>query len=387
MNRLRHIWELKTAPKKRGVEPKAAQREMERQVRKRVVAFSRWARGYGLGVSRAAARLGISARTLAGWQSNWRLTHLPVEPLGRPPQTAEPSDRELVLALFDLMGASVGVPTMQALVPWVSRRELEELARRYKAEHLWRSKRVLKVLTWSRPGTVWAMDYANPPASIDGVYEKILAVRDLASGNLLASMPAEAESAEGVSELLEALIVEHGAPLVVKSDNGGPFTADDTREYLESREILPLYSPPAFPQYNGACEAGIGALKVRAHHLAAREGRAGHWTSNDVEGARLMANETLRAPSPSSPTPDERWNQRTPVRPAERASFRAAVERYRLLARGEQGVLPGVETSAHTEATIERIAISRALVAHDLLEYRRRSITLPITPQFRANIS
>jgi hypothetical protein len=38
-------------------------------------------------------------------------------------------------------------------------------------------------------------------------------------------------------------------------------------------------------------EAGIGGMKVRTHYQAARNGRAGIWTCEDMEAARRKANQ------------------------------------------------------------------------------------------------
>jgi hypothetical protein len=40
----------------------------------------------------------------------------------------------------------------------------------------------MQVLHWTRPGAVWAIDFAEPPLPIEGSYSRLLAVRDLASG-------------------------------------------------------------------------------------------------------------------------------------------------------------------------------------------------------------
>lgn len=67
------------------------------------------------------------------------------------------------------------------------------------------------------------------------------------------------------------------------------------------------------PEYNGACEAGIGGLETRAHHVAARaaggpaSGRATTWKT-----ARMMANETARPHGSVGPTPDELWAAKLP---------------------------------------------------------------------------
>jgi hypothetical protein len=68
---------------------------------------------------------------------------------------------------------------------------------------------------------------------------------------------------------------------------------------------LQLLSPPGTPEYNGTCEAGIGSLKTRTHHEAARNDRPGEWTCDDVEGARMMDNETGRPWGVNGLTPKE----------------------------------------------------------------------------------
>src|SRR5262249_49055184 len=63
---------------------------------------------------------------------------------------------------------------------------------------------------------------------------------------------------------------------------------------LGRQEVGQLFSPPAWPQYNGSCEAGIGSIRTRTHHQSARRGFPGQWTCDDMEAARLQANELAR---------------------------------------------------------------------------------------------
>jgi transposase InsO family protein len=56
-----------------------------------------------------------------------------------------------------------------------------------------------------------------------------------------------------------ALFLEHGAPLVLKSDNGSGFIAEAMRDFLARSQVPPLYSPPYTPEYNGAVKAGSRA--------------------------------------------------------------------------------------------------------------------------------
>src|SRR5262249_54470804 len=188
-----------------------------------------------------------------------------------------------------------------------------------------RHGRLLHVLHWQQPGTVWAVDYARPPLPLEEGYADLLAVRDLASGMQLLWLPgAEATGATATAAPL-SLFTIYGAPLVLKLDNGSPFVADATRELLARWGVIPLYSPPGRPQYNGAIEAGIGALKVRTHYQAVRQGRPGEWTLEDAEAARQQANTLGRPWGSLGLTPAERWAGRHVVTDQERQAFAASV--------------------------------------------------------------
>jgi transposase InsO family protein len=130
------------------------------------------------------------------------------------------------------------------------------------------------------------MDHALAPCWIDGAGRDILAVRDLASGQQLLWLPVTEATAETTLEMLAWLFVCHGAPLVLKSDNGSPFSAEVMSEFLRGHGVWPLFSPPRTPAYNGACEAGIGSMKKRTAYQAVRHGRPEEWISNDLDVAQ-----------------------------------------------------------------------------------------------------
>ena len=100
----------------------------------------------------------------------------------------------------------------------------------------------------------------------------------------------DASAAEALA-VLEQLVIEHGPPLVLKSDNGSAFISKQLAEWVARWQIVPLFSPVRMPRYNGACEAGIGGMKRRTEILAARQGRFGDWLSNELYAALAWANE------------------------------------------------------------------------------------------------
>jgi transposase InsO family protein len=249
----------------------------------------------------------------------------------------------------------------------MARRELRDLLRRYRRVLRRRRRLLLRVLHWTRPGAVWAIDFAEPPLPIEGCYPRLLAVRDLASGYQLLWLPARDESAGTACAALEGLFREHGAPLVLKSDNGSPFIAEELEAVLSRWGVWQLFSPVRLPSYNGSCEAGIGSMKTRTHHQATLRGHPGEWTCDDAEAARLQANATARPWGPHGPFPEEAWQRRLRISPEERAAFAESVRQLQREARSEQGYAEAGRLARLAEAALSRAAVSRALQSWGLL--------------------
>jgi transposase InsO family protein len=310
-----------------------------------------------------------------------------LKPRGRPVDRADREARQAILLMFSLMGPTVGLPTLQDIFPDIARSQLVEMQRRYRFAYRKNNRVLLHALRWTRPGSVWAMDFSDAPCAIDGTYEKILMVTDLASREKLFALPAVSADAITTRQALEALFRWHEAPLVMKSDNGSSFVAEEVTEFLRSHGVLPLLSPPGTPRYNGSVEAGIGSVKTRAHYESARHDRPGVWTCGDVEAARLAANETGHPEGQHCPTPDVAWSRREPVTLEERHALHDTYRRFERLERQERSLLPDVELSRREQASIDRIAISRALIERGLLLVRRRRITPPFSQQLLRKIS
>jgi transposase InsO family protein len=376
-----------TQPLKRGWPLQRQQREQERTVRRRAVAFDRWASHQGLRQQDTAQHLGITPGTLARWQQRWRSNRLVAKPLGRRCRRSDTSLRNAAICLIKAAGPRTSVATVRAAHPQLARGEVQNLLARYR--RIWRKdhRRLLCVLHWQRPGAVWTMDHTEPARRVDGLYRFVLNIRDLASGMQLAWLPMEDESAALADYTLETLFHQYGPPLVLKSDNGSPFIAENTHKLLQRWNVSPLFSPPRTPEYNGSVEAGNGAMKVRSNHEAARQGRPGCWSCDDLEAAQWFANHVYRPWGEHGPTRQEVWDQRLPIRAEERAAFGRALDEHREAVRlAEQSPLE--ETLDRVaQAKIDRVAIRLALVEQGILTFTRRSITSPLTAHFAVNIS
>jgi hypothetical protein len=286
---------------------------------------------------------------------------------------------EVVRALVE-QGPGVAVATLRQQFPQMARAELADLLRRYR--QVWRKKssRALRVLHWKRAGSVWGMDYTQAPGAIDGTYPYVLAVRDLASHYVLMWLPVEDQTAEGAAGALRALFAEHGAPLVLKSDNGSGFHAEAVKEVVSAEEVKALFSPAYTPEYNGSVEAGNGSLKTRTHHQAVRSGHASVWTCADVEAARQEANREARPWGENGPSPQQVWERRQPISSEERVVFAERLEEELRQVRREQQEAKERDPSSSSvdQAKARREATSRALVALGYLSFTRRRIPSPI---------
>lgn len=301
-----------------------ARRDAEHAVRRRAIAFSRLV---GMCCD-AASYLSLRRQCLETWLREWRGRRLAPHRRGRPEAKSGDALRERVFEYLEQAGPGISVVTLRSHFPGLGGNEAKRILADYRGNCRNELRVEVRALHWKRPGSVWAMDHLQAPSPVDGEYPYVLAVRDLASQYLILALPQKRQSDMAVSDALEELFIQHGAPLALKSDNGSGFTGMETREVLERWGVAHLVSPPHYPQYNGAVEAGIGQLKTRTHVIAARQNRPGMWTSDDLEGARLLANRTLRPWGRGKPTPEECWKSRIMPSERERGRFRELAAQF-----------------------------------------------------------
>jgi transposase InsO family protein len=356
-------------------------------VRQRVGAFGCQAHEQGWTLLEVAGLLRLRPGTLRAWQRTARQPGVPLVLRGRPLACSPVAVRNAVIAWLDDAGPGVSLATLRDGFPDLARAELDDLLGRYR--RLWqrRHTHAPHVLHWQVPGVVWALDFAEAPAPIDGRYPYLLAARDLASGAQLLWLPVAALTADATVAALTSLVAWHGAPLVVKSDNGSAFIAESTRAWAAANRVEWLFSPPGVPQYNGACEAGIGALKWRTERQAQGRGQAGAWSCDDADAARQVVNTQGRAHARRGATPAWVWEHRPALTDAERGCFATTLERCREEARQEQGKEAKSVLTDLEQRGVDRVAIRRALVAHGYLLFTRRRIPLPIPSKKVAPIS
>jgi transposase InsO family protein len=362
---------------RRGSGHQQQHRDDEQLTRTRVAEAGRRLFDVGWNWSRIADLFQVAGRTLRNWCRNLLDRVRRACPLGRPVVRSPRGQRNDVIHFLDEFGPQIGVPTLRECFPAMCRAELDDLLQRYR--RVWRehNREPLRILHWLVPGRVWAIDYAEAPAPIDGHFGYLLAVRDLATGMPLLWRPYEAPTADNAAAALAGLFTEHGPPLALKSDNGSHFTGGDFPALLAAHQVEHLLSPPYWPRYNGAIEAGIHGLKDRTAARAARAGHPGYWTWDDAAGARVEAAELARPHGSTGPSPAAYWHARTPIPADERAAFAAAVQRQIACETPANGVW--------SEREMAREAIRLTLEERGYLQYRRRRILPPISGQKVAN--
>ncbi len=280
--------------------------------------------------------------------------------------------------MLDETGPGLGIPTLRSYCPDISRCVLEYLVKGYRRQFQAEHRLVVEALHWARPGTVWAIDHSKPPCPLGDGGGMILAIRDLASGLQLAWHPVAGATAAEALVVLEALVAEHGPPLVLKSDNGSAFISEAFAQRLAEWQVVPLLSPVRMPRYNGACEAGIGGMKWRTEQIAARYARSGHWTADDLYAALLWANEEHYPLGLAAGTAAPRFAARQPIDRQERDSFCAAVVQYESQYQ-DRVCSPDQPLNDMIVACCHRRAVRQALVELGYLSITRRSIPQPIT--------
>ena len=299
--------------------------------------------------------------------SRWRKAKAPPRPVGRPRRRMDLGTCCRVVATIAKAVGRTAVRALRKLFPKVSRAWLSDTLKRYHKHLAWRRRQQQARLEWTKTGSVWAMDFTALQGR-DGPHA--LSVRDLASRKVLHAGIVASECADAVIAELEELFARHGAPLVLKCDNGPAFIADKLKRLLERHQVLGLYSPPRTPRYNGACEAGIGALKRVAADLQLTD------PFQTSLGRRLSRAAAILDALPvtrrsGAPSRAKAWQDRSPCTPELRATLR---ERYAVHARTrrrESGIAPHQRLTHAEQASLDRHAIRDALCDLHLVVIRR----------------
>jgi transposase InsO family protein len=101
---------------------------------------------------------------------------------------------------------------------------------------------------------VWSYDFMEDK-TMNGKKVRFLNIIDEFTRECLASVPRRSWRGTDVIELLADLMLLHGTPEYLRSDNGPEFTANKIRKWLQNAGVITTYIEPGSPWENGYCES------------------------------------------------------------------------------------------------------------------------------------
>lgn len=144
----------------------------------------------------------------------------------------------------------------------LSRRDLGSLVDEVRQELRLERLRNMTRVEWLAPGMVWAVDgtdYCDPSVPKGA---ELLTTRDMGSKYLFKPLCTFwTPNGEEIGGYLSRLFWIHGAPLYLKIDCGSNLNSEAAMEALREYWVIPLISPPEYPQYNGSLEKTQGDIK------------------------------------------------------------------------------------------------------------------------------
>lgn len=210
--------------------------------------------------SAIARSVGLSESTLRRWRRKEKQQKPVLTVPG--PKKPLPLDMEALMAgmstLKPMPHRIAGAPDLwQAHRDRISRRDFYSELTRYSVRMLNLEKQGYYRYLWLKVGAIWAMDDMDFGEDEQERPLRTHNVMDLGSRNMFTPLCGSSLPAEKVAENLDGLFAEKGAPVFVKSDNGtNLLRADDVSKVLSKWCVMPLLSPPYYPQYNGVIERG-----------------------------------------------------------------------------------------------------------------------------------
>ena len=162
-----------------------------------------------------------------------------------------------ITALRQSAGGQVGKDRVQRI--W--RREgLKVPQRQPKRGRLWLNDGSCVRLRPERANHVWSYDFVSARTH-DGRTLRLLTLIDEYTRECLAIRVARRLGSAEVLETLADVMLWHGIPEYIRSDNGPEFIAKELRQWLAQLGTGTLYIEPGSPWENGYCESFNGKLR------------------------------------------------------------------------------------------------------------------------------
>lgn len=149
----------------------------------------------------------------------------------------------------------------------VNRKRVQRVRRREELQVVSRARKTKRLsggqgerVRAQKPNQVWSYDFIHDQLE-NGSGLKLLTVLDEYTRQCLGILVERSITAAGVIEFLEGLMLKHGAPEKVRSDNGPEFVAQQLKAWLSAAGIQTQYIAPGSPWENGHVESFHGKLR------------------------------------------------------------------------------------------------------------------------------
>lgn len=260
------------------------------------------------------------------------------------------------LAIVVLLGLypALGVLRFRQLLPCLPRNSTVAYLRRWRRIRTRRRRRNWRCLRWLMPGAVWAIDGTCLDRPVEGRGRRALVVVEMHSRKTLALQSVSGERAVEAERVLASLVEQHGAPLVLKLDNGSAFISQRVAAFCHHHRITLMHSPIRRPRWNGTCEASGRWAKHRAMMAAAGRGDPKRLCQADLDHAVTFIGVMPRID----------W--------ALRQLFLGRFQEQLAIAAAQEGVALGSRTEDHVLRSLGRVAAKRALILCHMLTIQGR---------------
>jgi len=184
-------------------------------------------------------------------------------PRGRPPVNIP--DLDIIKELLKSQWAGQryrlrGAGKIRRQYPDIPATVLSRLIAEVKAELCRNHTNSMLMVHYCEPHLIWSMDiFEYRWRDIDF---HVLQIEDIGSRfKFEPAVKIGAFTGEEVATHLQRLCREQEPPLFLKRDNGGNLNAETVENILRMFALIPLNSPPAYPQYNGVMERSQEEIK------------------------------------------------------------------------------------------------------------------------------
>ena len=273
---------------------------------------------------------------------------------GRRRRELTPAQRLAVAAMLR-KDPACGLPQLRREIAGLPKNSTAAYIHRLKRVRGRRRRRNWRVLQWLVPGAVWAIDgtWFDRPVGDNG--RRALVVVEMHSRRTLCVDSVPGERASAVIACLQRLIARHGAPLVLKADNGSAFIARCLARFCRRHGITLLHSPVRRPRWNGTCEVSGRWAKARAEATARLRGSPGMLSQADLDCAVTFTGTMPR------------------IDAALREHFLALVAEQLAVVATERGLVIDDQAKDHVRRSLGRVAAQRALQLCHILTIEGRA--------------